>query len=160
MAISIQYKTLPIVLSATCATGILTLATPASASPPCAWMLPAGLWLDQDNDIKVGVPTTDNKVRGTAQYYKGSELDRITDGTAQGFLNADGQTFKFTMNWNKGPGAGLSNTYYGQINDDGSITGYTENNLFTRNNFRAEERADCVGPPPAPPEEGVPDPVH
>jgi hypothetical protein len=166
MAMPIGRKMLSAAAAATCAMGILTVPAPAAAipmvplSPPCGWLLPEGLWLQQDNDIRVIVPTADNQLRGTAQYYKGHEVDRITDGTAQGFLNGDGYTFKFTMNWNKGPGAGLSNTYYGQINDDGSITGYTENNSFVRNNFTGQQRAQCGGPPPPPPEVGVPDPVH
>ena len=145
--------------AASSAAAIMALPVPAAAVP-CAWMLPEGLWLDQDNGITVIVPSTNNKLRGTAQYMKGQDWNTVTDGTAQGFLNGDGHTFKFTMHWNKGPGAGFSNTYYGQINDDGSITGYTENNLVTRNNFSGEQRAECVGPPPPPPEAGVPDPVH
>ena len=160
MAITTGRGTLFAAAAATCVVGFLTVPGAASASPPCAWMLPEGLWLDQDNGITVLVPTTNNKLRGTAQYMKGQDWNTVTDGTAQGFLNGDGHTFKFTMNWNKGPGAGFSNTYYGQINDDGSITGYTENNLFTRNNFSGEQRADCAGPPAPPPEVGVPDPVH
>jgi hypothetical protein len=159
MASSIRRILVVAAAAASGAMGIVALPVPAAASP-CSWMLPEGLWLDQDNDIKVIIPVRNNKLVGTAQYYKGDALDQLTEGAAQGFLNADGHTFKFVMHWNKGPGAGFSNNYYGQVNDDGSITGYTENNLFTRNNFRAEQRADCAGPAPAPPPEGVPDPVH
>ena len=155
----IRRRTIIAAAAASSTAALLTIPILATAVP-CAWTLPEGLWLDQDNGITVIVPTTNNKLRGTAQYMNGQDWNTVTDGTAQGFLNGDGHTFKFTMHWNKGPGAGLSNTYYGQINDDGSITGYTENNVFTRNNFSGEQRADCVGPPPPPPEAGVPDPVH
>lgn len=99
-----------VIAAAAAASAVAIVAIPIpAAAVPCAWMLPEGLWLDQDNGITVIVPST-NTLRGTAQYMKGQDWNTVTDGTAQGFLNGDGHTFKFTMHWNKGPGAGLSNT--------------------------------------------------
>src|SRR5664279_3741940 len=139
------------------ALGLLAGTPPAQStpmfplSPACQYQLPKLLRLNQDNNIVVDFSLANNKASGPVQYRSTDPRNAIpTGGKASGALNSDGRTFLFIVNWNEGPGNGLNNNYYGTINDDGSISGWTLNSQNVRNNWTAVSKATCVTPPPAP----------
>ena len=126
---------------------VVPAAIPAAAAPPfCEWVLPTNLTLEQDNNIEVALPTDLNHSRGYAQYYKRGDMNGITNGTTDGSTMLHGDQVHIAVQWTDGPGAGLSNEYFGTIDKLNKISGYTVNNLGTRNNWTANEHADCVNP--------------
>ncbi|MEW2418366.1 hypothetical protein AB0953_32405 [Streptomyces sp. NPDC046866] len=72
-----------------------------------------------------------------------------TFGTVYGGMS--GRSINFTAHWDQGPGAGLTNTYTGQVGDDGFASGTTRNNQNATNSWRSNEKMSCVYKPPPPP---------
>ncbi|WP_345036332.1 hypothetical protein [Streptomyces sannanensis] len=115
--------------------------------------------LTQDNGITVQVPVSGSPRQsvgpGKAMYAIVGKTAG-TFGTTYGGMN--GRNINFTARWEQGPGAGLTNTYTGQVGDDGFASGTTRNNLNNTNSWRSNEKMSCVYKPPPqqnpPPQQG------
>ncbi|MEU9720870.1 hypothetical protein [Streptomyces sp. NPDC047976] len=136
--------------------GLLAGQAPAQAgpttalAPPCAeYEFPSVLQLNQDNGITVQVPVSGSPRHsvgpGKAMYaIVGKTVG--TFGTVYGGMK--GNRIEFTAHWDQGPGAGITNTYAGQVGSDGFASGTTRNNANATNTWRSSERMPCVYKPP------------
>jgi hypothetical protein len=85
--------------------------------------------------------------RSSTRIREGDDwTEGFLDGPG-GLTTSDGRTFNMKVNWTKGPGAGMSNTYTGHIGDDKRILGTTTNNLGAQNSWQAQYSAFCDDPP-------------
>ncbi|RDH78708.1 hypothetical protein DVS77_08710 [Mycolicibacterium moriokaense] len=138
-----------------CTSAVISLVTaalavaPAATARDCDWRLGPDMVLLQDNGLTVMGHITDNLVVGPVKYaHTGG--DDWTEGLPQGpagLTSPDKRTFTMTVNWTKGPGAGLSNTYTGRIGDDKRLLGTTTNSLGSTNGWQAQYSAFCDDPP-------------
>jgi hypothetical protein len=114
-----------------------TLATPIAHAfpiPPLApacdsYEFPAGFNVKQSNGVDVSISNskTDTFHNDAASYLIPNYNNQTpTNGHAVGGI--DGQTIDFTINWDNGPGAGLSNHYTGVVNNNGTAQGTSVNN--------------------------------
>jgi hypothetical protein len=126
------------------ATVLLTVAPHAHAAP-CDWSLPAHLTFIQDNNIQVQLTAYDDKLYGEGQYAHVGTND-WTVGYAKGGIAPNGHGIVMSVNWTDGPGKGLYNNYFGQIAEDGSMSGTTTNSQGATNGWTSQQPAICGKP--------------
>ncbi len=140
--------------AAACALAAVSLFAPALTVAPtvsareCAWRLGPDLVVIQDNGLTVEGSTKKNQVVGTVRYaHTGG--DDWTTGTLDGpaGLTGDGSKFHMKVNWTQGPGAGMSNTYDGNIGADKRVLGSTTDNLGATTGWILQYTAFCDDPP-------------
>ena len=130
------------------AAGIVALSAPASAAPCGQYGVksdPVGsVELTQDNGVRVFIRFEGINARGQASYNIPGQTDR-TFGEATGGIF--GNRIDINIQWTEGPGAGLSNHYFGDITEDLRATGTTVNSLGTGNHWRNSSASfECVIP--------------
>lgn len=134
--------------------GFLTVPAPAKANPCDNYQFPVGLIIKQDNNIDVyisnAVTSTFNNVDAA---YETNTFDHTFNGTqAQGGATnghanggVTGTAIDFTIDWDKGPGAGLSNHYTGVVNANGTAQGMSVNSRGAQNVWAsAPMKLSCV----------------
>lgn len=137
------------------AVGFLTVPAPAQANPCDNYQFPEGLMIKQDNNIDVGFgnPVT-STFHNEYASYEVNTFDHTFHGTqAQGGLTSGhanggvtGTTIDFTIDWDSGPGAGLSNHYTGVVNANGTAQGMSVNSKGAQNVWAsAPMKLSCVG---------------
>jgi hypothetical protein len=156
MSIINERKALIAAASAISAMGLFVAQVPAQAAPmlPLApacndYAFPNLLQVSQDNGITVQIPTSGKTVGPGRAMYAIVGKTSGTFGNAYGGIN--GRKIDFTVSWDEGPGAGFTNTYSGQVGNDGFASGTTRNNQNTSNGWRSSEKFTCAdAPAPAP----------
>lgn len=133
-------------IAVTAAVSGVVAAAPVQARD-CIWQLQPTVILIQDNDLRVELATAGNRMAGSARYAHLNGQD-WTSGTATGGLDPDAQTVTVSVQWIHGPGAGLSNSYSGTMDNNGVLTGTTTNSLGTVNSWKAMYGALCKEPAP------------
>jgi hypothetical protein len=115
-------------------------------APPGSCKFVGGQVLDQDNGLEVILPSSGATIAGDASYSHPGQ-DDVTNGSASGSLT--GSTIDINVTWTKGPGAGHTNHYIGQVNDDHSASGTTTNELGTTNGWttKFKDRISCKQAP-------------
>ncbi|HEY9304265.1 MAG TPA: hypothetical protein VIO95_08250 [Mycobacterium sp.] len=124
----------------------LTIAPPAQANPCENYQFHEGLTIKQDNNLYVGfanpAASTFNNVY--AHYEVNGFGNEITSGHANGSVT--GTSVDITVNWDRGPGAGLSNHYTGVVNADGTGQGMSVNSKGSQNVWAtAPQKFSCAG---------------
>lgn len=153
------------IAAATVASAVAIFTVPVTTAPvahaACKdWVLgPANLILNQDNGIEVDIygwtgKAITNLPSGAPAYAQYWSNGTKTKGSATGNIN--GNVVEMNLNWNDGPGAGLSNYYYATIADDGTVFGTTTNSQNARNGFTSATKAKCNDAAAAPKPEPKP----
>jgi hypothetical protein len=128
--------------AATAISAIGFLAAPAQADPCDNYQFPAGFSMKQDNNITVTIsnPVTPTFEDVGATYYLnsfefsgGKQVGNMAPTDGHAFGGVTGTTIDFTINWDNGPGAGLSNHYTGVVNANGTAQGTSRNSRGTQN---------------------------
>jgi hypothetical protein len=131
------------------AVGFLTVPGMAQAepmfplAPACAkYEFDAPFQYTQDNEYVVQIPVTGDRAGpGKAMYLiPGRTLG--TFGTPSGGIH--GRTIDIRVNWEEGPGKGLSSNITGQINDDLFATGVAKNSQGVTNTWKSSFKQKCV----------------
>jgi hypothetical protein len=148
------------------AVGFLTVPVPAHATPTFP-LTPAGrcifktasqvlVWQGFDVNLNASALTT---ISGDATYFEAGHTDSFyTKGTVSGGI--DGTRFDAWAIWDSGAGAGTTNHFEGQVNDDGSASGIAYSSLGdsaarrwvtkSNNGIVCEEAAAAPAPAAAP----------
>lgn len=146
MSITTKWTKFFVVATTTSAAGLLTIAPPARANPCENYQFHEGLIIKQDNNLYVGfanpAASTFNNVY--AHYEFNGFGNEITSGHADGSVSSS--TIDITVNWDRGPGAGLSNHYTGVVNADGTAQGTSVNSKGSQNVWAsAPQKFTCAG---------------
>jgi hypothetical protein len=124
------------------AVGLLTVAAPAQANTCDNYQFPAAFRMAQDNNItvKVSNPATPTFEDVAATYYLnsfefsgGKQVGNMAPTDGHAFGGVTGTAIDFTINWDSGPGTGLSNHYTGVVNANGTAQGTSQNSRGTQN---------------------------
>jgi hypothetical protein len=139
-------------VAAATAVGIFTLPNPMLpiAHAACEdWVLGPTVWeVALDNGILVetygwsgkAMTTTPGGKAAFSEYFPPGGGAK-TEGPSSGNIN--GRAINFSANWATGPGAGGSNTFTGNIGDDGTATGSTRNAQGVTNNWTSTDKVKC-----------------
>jgi hypothetical protein len=139
-------KTIAIAATALGAAGLLTVAAPANAEPCGEWGMGGrnGVFtMHLDNGVEVAIRFEGSDARGQSSYILHYQTDR-TYGTATGGIF--GTRVDINAHWTDGPGAGLSNQFYGDVTEDGRATGTSVNSLGTPNTWKSGSILTCLIP--------------
>jgi hypothetical protein len=131
--------------SAIASIGLITVPAPAQAS--CGGQFtsdwdwkPTAFAIEQDNQVEVHLYSKTHE----ASYNIPNKTD-MTKGTYYGTIND--RSINFTVNWKTGPGAGLSNNYTGQIDDNGIARGTSTNSQGATNSWESFDKLVCKPAP-------------
>jgi hypothetical protein len=143
------------------AVGFLTVPAPAQAdrmlplAPACASFEFTNARIDmwQDNGVLATVQGYGTQVGNTGQYNIPGQTEATYGNPTGGIM---GRAVNMIVSWTKGPGAGGSTQYRGQIDDNGYVSGTSDNLKGDISNWKTHEALKCVppaapAPPPPPP---------